>query len=171
MRKGFSLIEALAALVVIAAAFIGFAPLYKTLLTDIPRSRKLVGTNTSLLNMLARMHNDIDVATGLPQSFGAYSAGDEQLLIELADGVICYRFEEGKVIRRNLSDGPQGGANKAEVWSVPQGKVRWRLRREGDRGYAVEVSTHIEDEVGGRVKKRMAASHLYFLGALREVSR
>ncbi len=171
MRKAFSLVELLTVMVVFASVSVAFAGLFTTVITDIPKSYRVVQENTSLLSMLGQMRKDIDVAKGLPESFAGYTTDDDLLLIELPDAMICYQLKNGEVLRRRLSRQrrPQeNGGEDTRVWSVPHAKVEWRLARGDDKAYAVEVRTHIEYEVRGHRQKKMANSHLYFVGALPE---
>ena len=165
MRKGFTLVEVLVVLAVLPFMMIVFGGLFNTLIKDIPRSHRVVQENTSLLSMLDRIQKDIDKAKGLPESFGEYTTGDKLLLIELAEGMICYQLKDEKVLRRKLTDNKQSNALEQTVWSMPHAKVKWQVRRKNGGGYAVEVQTHIEHIVQGHWEKKMANSHLYFVGA------
>jgi len=164
MRKGFTLVEVLVVLAVLPFLMIVFGGLFNTLIKDIPRSHRVVQENTSLLSMLDQIQKDIDKAKGLPESFDEYTTSDKLLLIELAEGMICYQLKDEKVLRRKLTDNQQSNALEQTVWSVPHAKVKWQVRRENGGGYALEVQTHIEHIVQGHWEKKMANSHLYFVG-------
>lgn len=166
MRKGFTLVEVLVVLAVLPFMMIVFGGLFNTLIKDIPRSHRVVQENTSLLSMLDWIQKDIDQAKGLPESFDEYITSDKLLLIELAEGMVCYQLKDDKVLRYTLTDSQQSNALEQTVWSVPHAKVEWQVRRKNGGGYAVEVQTHIEHIVHGRWEKKMANSHLYFIGAL-----
>ncbi len=205
MRKGFSLIEMLAVMVVIPIVLVALASVFTTVITDIPRSYRVIQTNTTLLNMLEQMRNDINTATcaeantgagrGLPESFSRYATKDGLLLIEMSDAVISYqvnppyvwRIKDDKALRRDLtadacperpvvsevepSRGDDSEVKNTRVWSVPHAKVEWQVRRENGKGYAVQVKTHIEHKVRGHWERKMANSHLYFVGALQDALR
>lgn len=172
MRKGFSLIEMLLVIVIIPVVLVAFAPLFRTLISEVPRSCRIVQENTNLLNMLRQMNNDVDSATALPETFAGYTTDDKLLLIELAEGMICYQLEDDKIIKRSLNSRKLHQEDSGEVmrdWLTPHGKVEWQVWRRNGEGYAVEVKTCIEYKIQGHWQKRMANSHLYFVGALREV--
>lgn len=169
MRKGFSLLELLAVLVIFASVSFALAPVFTTVCSDIPRSYRVAQENTSLLNMLGRMQKDIDTAKQLPDSFAGHTTDDKLLLIESADGCICYQLIDGKVLRSRLTNAEQDTGKDTMVWSVPHAKVEWQVWRKNREGYAVEVKTHIDHDVRGHPQKKMANSHLYFMGAFREV--
>jgi len=171
MRKGFSLIEMLTVIVVLAAILLAIVPAFTTLISDIPRSYRVAQANTSLLNMLEHLRKDIDAAKGLPQSFGGHTVNDSLLLIESADDVLAYQLKPDQVLRQSLKDPQQAGGEGTTVWSIPNARVEWHVWKKGNKGYAVEVKTHIGHNVGGRLEKKMANSHLYFVGAFREVSK
>jgi len=171
MGKGFSLIEMLIAIVILAAILLGMVPAFTTLISDIPRSHRVAQANTSLLNMLEHLHKDIDAAEGLPQSFAGHTANDRLLLIESADDVLAYQLKPGQVLRRSLKYPQQAGGEGATAWPIPNAGVEWHVWKKGNKGYALEVKTHVGCNVGGRMEKKMANSHLYFVGAFREVSK
>ncbi len=168
MRKAFSLVELLTVMVVFAAVSVAFAGLFTTIITDIPKSYRVVQENTSLLSVLGQMRKDIDRAKALPQSSAGHTTDDDLLLIELPDAMICYQLKNGEVLRRRLTDAQEDAGEDTKVWSVPHARVECRLWKKDDKAYAVEVRTHIEYEVRGHRQKKMANSYLYFVGALPE---
>ena len=165
MRKGFTLIEVLIVIITLPVVALVLDGLFNTLLTDIPRSTRVVQDNTTLLNMLGQIQQDIDAAKALPDSFAGHTTNDRLLLIELAEGMICYQLKDGRVLRRKLTD-TQQGREEARVWSMPNAQVEWRVWRQQGHGYAVEVKTHIKHKLRTKSQKKMANSHLYFLGVL-----
>jgi prepilin-type N-terminal cleavage/methylation domain-containing protein len=166
MRKGFTLVEILVVIIVLPFVFIALDGLFKTLITDIPKSYPVVQENTSLLNMLEQMRQDIDKAKTLPESFAEHTTSDELLLIELKDGVICYKITNGQVIRSKLSQTQQTDPEETRSWSLPRAKIQWKVCKKNGKGHAVEIKTHIDYKYRGHWKKKMANSHLYFVGAL-----
>ncbi|MBW7992709.1 MAG: prepilin-type N-terminal cleavage/methylation domain-containing protein [Planctomycetes bacterium] len=166
MRKGFTLVEVLTVVIVLPFMIVVLDGLFRTLIKDIPRSYKVVQANTSLISMLKEMQQDIDKAKGLPQTYNEYSSGDKLLLIDLPEGMICYQFKDDKVLKYILADNQPNNTEEQRVWSVPHAKVRWKVWRKDMSGYAVEVRTHIDYKLKSHLEKKMANSHLYFVGAL-----
>lgn len=180
MRKGFTLVEVFVVVIILPFIMLVLDDFFRTLIKDIPRSYQTVQENAGLLSMLEQMQKDIDKAKGLPESFGEYTTGDKLLLIELPEGMICYQLKDEKVLRRKLTDNQQINDLGQTVWSIPHAKVEWQVwRKDGDgpptAGFdwnpallgAVEVKTHIEHKIrGDHLEKKMANSHLYFVGAL-----
>ena len=165
MRKGFSLVELLLVLAVISIVSVPLAGLSTTTLRDIPRAYKMIESNTSILNALKQIHKDVNVAKGFPKSFDGFTANSDTLLIELANSTICYQLKDGEIVRQTLADTKVEHDEKIINWAVPQGKVKWRVWQKNGKDYAVEVKTYIEQKSGEHLEKKMANSHLYFVGA------
>jgi prepilin-type N-terminal cleavage/methylation domain-containing protein len=164
--KGFTLVEIMVVVIILPFVFVIMDGLFRTLLAEIPWSWRIAQENTVVINMLERMHQDLDKAKGLPTSFAGQAANDELLLIELADGLICYQLKDGQVTRRRLTGIRKGDAEETRVWTVPHAKVEWKIWTQNGQGYAVETKTSIEYENRGQWNRKMANSHLYFVGAL-----
>lgn len=165
--RGFSLIEVVAVLAIVIVLSIPLATLSTTTILDIPQFYRAVQTNTTMLNMLGRLHKDINAAVQLPESFAEYTAGDKVLLIKLTDGLVCYQLENKKVIRRNLTSNEED----TTIWPVPNAIIDWRVWRNNGNGYAVEIQTCIERQRSGALEKKMENSHLYFVGAYQETEK
>jgi len=166
MRKGFSLVELLVVVVVLPFVFLLFDGLFKTIVSEIPTSVRLIQENTSLLNVLRQIQQDTDKALSLPKSFAGQTAGDHVLLIELSEGVICYQLKDGQIVRQKLTDTSQGKAEEPRIWHIPHANIEWKLWERNGQGYAVETNTHLEYSRRGQWKQKMAHSNLYFAGAL-----
>jgi len=166
MRRGMTLVEILVVVIVLPFAMVAFDVLFRSILSDIPRSTRLVQENTTLLNMLEQVRQDISAAKALPESSGQYTAGEGLLLIEIADGVLGYQLSHGKVLRYRLTGRQEEQEENARVWPLPNSQVQWRTWREDGRGYAVEVRTAIKYKLRSKYQDRMANSHLYFLGTI-----
>jgi len=166
MRKGFTLVEMLVVVVVLPFVFFLFDGLFKTIAGEIPMSVRLIQENTSLLNVLRQIQKDVDRAKGLPKSFAGQTTNDQLLLIKLSEGVICYKLKDGQVVRRQLTDTQQEKQQEPRVWSIPHANIEWKVWERNGQGYAVETDTHLEYKRRGQWIKKMAHSHLYFMGAL-----
>jgi prepilin-type N-terminal cleavage/methylation domain-containing protein len=164
MRNGFTLVEMLAVMIVVTFAFFAFNIIFKDTVMDVPRSTRVVEENTTLLSMIRQMRRDIDSAKGLPESSAGQVASDKLLLLELADGTICYQLEDEGVLRRKLINAELDVADQDETWLLPNSKIEWRIWRKDGIGYAVEVKTHIRHKLREKIEKKMANSHLYFAG-------
>lgn len=164
MRNGFTLVEMLTVIIVVTFVLFAFNVIFNNVLMDVPRSSKVVQENTTLLNMMRQMQKDIDSAKSLPESSAGQVASGKLLLLELADGTICYQLEDGKVLRRKLINAELDVADQDETWLLPNSEIEWRIWRKDGIGYAVEVKTHIRYKLREKMEKKMANSHLYFAG-------
>jgi type II secretory pathway pseudopilin PulG len=168
MRKGFFLVELVVVIAVITLVSVPLARLSTATFRDIPRSYRAINSNTSILNALKQIQKDVNAAKGFPKSFGAYTANNETLLIKLTDNIICYQLKDSQILKLKLANTNAGNAEEITRWPVPKAKVEWQVWRKNNKGYAVEVRTCIEQKSGDRLEKKMANSHLYFVGAYRE---
>lgn len=166
MRKGYTFVEIMLLIVITPFVFLFFDGLFKTFVAEIPWSLRIANEHTSLLNMAERMQKDIDEAKSLPQSYAGHTSNDKQVLIELPEGVICYKFEDSQGIRQKLTNTGQSDAEQPIVWLLPHASIKWKLWTRDGQGYAVETSTYIEHKRRGQWKKKMANTYLYFTGAL-----
>jgi hypothetical protein len=163
MRKAFSIVECITVIAVVAVISIPLGRLFKFMTYDIPKSCKLVESNTSILDVLKHIRKDINSAKGFPQSFQEYSTDANSLLIERQDGAVCYLLRDEKISRIVIND-----ANEKITWQIPNGKIEWRVWRKDGVGYAVEVKKCVELKSYNRVDKRMENSYVYFAGAYKE---
>jgi prepilin-type N-terminal cleavage/methylation domain-containing protein len=162
-REGFTLVEMLVVIVVMPVAAVVLNRLFITFIRDIPKSTAVVQENTILLNMLSQIRNDIDKATGLPTSFEGLTTSDELLLLEQPDGIICYQLKEGRVLRYKLPDTQDADDKETQTWSVPNAVIKWNIWQKDSYGYAVEISTYINQKLRKKMQKKMANSYLYFV--------
>ena len=170
MHNGFSLIEMLAVIALVAFAFFAFNVIFNNTIMDVPRSTRVVQENTTLLNMTRQMQRDIDSAKDLPETSAGHITSDKLLLLELVDGTICYELKDGKVLRRKLINAELDVAQQDRTWLLPNSKIEWRIWRKDGIGYAVEVKTHIRHKLREKMGKKMANSHLYFAGIFAEAA-
>lgn len=161
VRKGSSLIELLVVMAVLSLAAGLTGPMFRVLVREIPRSSEAIEADRAVRRMLERLCRDVDAARGLPRARGAHTSGKRRLLVELPGQTVCYEIDGDTVVRKAL--GP--GTGEPVVWHVPGAKINWRIRREGDRGVGVEVSTWIERRIERRTARRLANAHVFFVGA------
>ena len=102
MRKGYSIIELLVAIGILALLSIGVSRLYQALLGNIPRDLRVVQSNAEIRRALNNIRNDIDRARSLPISYGNIQADETMLLIELPDKLVSYQLSDDKITRREL---------------------------------------------------------------------
>ena len=168
MRKGFSFVECITVLAVIAVISIPLARLSKFMMYDIPKSQKLIESNTSILDALKYIKKDINSAIGFPKSFRIYSTSEKCLLIEQKNNLVCYLLQDGRISRLIISGNGSGDTGENISWQIPDGKIEWQVWRKNGIGYAVEIKKYVELKSYNRVDKKMPNSHVYFAGAYQE---
>ncbi|MBN2137505.1 MAG: hypothetical protein JW720_06845 [Sedimentisphaerales bacterium] len=166
MRKGISFLELIAVLVIFPAIAIGLDGLFRTILVDVPRAGRVVQENTSVLDFIEHIQEDIDHAKALPDSFAGCKTGENVLLIELADEMICYELTEGLAVRRTLGHSEQKPDHETSTWSIPNAHIRWQVWKKEGAGYAVEIENHIRHKHRKKEREKMAGVHVYFVNAL-----
>ncbi|MEK7996524.1 MAG: hypothetical protein AAB403_22210 [Planctomycetota bacterium] len=50
---------------------------------------------------------------------------------------------------------------------MPNSKIEWQIWQKDGQRYAVEIKTHVELKVHGRLEKKMARAHVFYGGVLR----
>ena len=160
MRKGFSIVEVITVLAVLAVISIPLARLARLTTYDIPKSCKLIESNTSILNALKYIKKDVNSAKSFPQTFQKYSASKSCFLIEQQNKTVCYIARQGE-ISRIVIDEEEGKI----TWRVPDGKIEWQVWRKDGKGYALEIEKYLELKSYSRIYRKMPNSYVYFAGA------
>lgn len=168
MRKGYSIIQLLVIISVFSLLAAPLARLSTATLRDIPRSYRMIESNTSMLNALKQIRRDVNAAKGFAGSFDDYIANNETLLIEAANNVICYQFKDGELLRRKFASAGTGTGEEIRRWSIRHGKIEWQLWQKDGRDYAVEINSCIEREIDSWMGRKMANSYVYFAGISQE---
>jgi len=168
MRKGYFLVEIVVVLFIMAMVMVTLERFFRTFTYDLPRSSRLIQENSTFNNAVSHIRADVASAKALSESVGD-SAEPNSLIMELPDGVVSYKFSDGRILR-SFAGGVTDTAAGDMVWSVPHGWIEWRVWHKDKAGYAVEVSACIEDKNFGQIRKKMANNNLFFAGALRETA-
>ncbi|MGB7583023.1 MAG: type II secretion system protein [Sedimentisphaerales bacterium] len=169
MRKGYFLVEMVVVLSIMAMVMAALDRFFGTLIYDLPRDSRLIQENTSLNNVISHIRADVVSAKTLSESVNGPNEPNT-LLMKMSDGVISYKFSNGRVFR-SFVGGATGAASGNMAWSVPHGQIEWRVWNKNKTGCAVEISTCIEDKNFGHIRKKMANNNLFFAGALLEAAK
>jgi hypothetical protein len=167
MRKGYLLAEMIVILSVLMLVLLITGPFFRTLAYELPRNSRLVQESCVLNNVVSRIRADIASAKVLSESVGD-SAEPVLLVMKLPDGMVSYKFNNGRILRREA--GAQNTASGDTIWSVPHGRVEWRVWRRDQTGYAVELRTCIEYKDLGHIQRKMANSYLFFADTVWEAT-
>jgi prepilin-type N-terminal cleavage/methylation domain-containing protein len=162
-RRAFTLVEMLVVITVLPFAAIAFSGLFATSIRDVPRMARMVQENTSVLDLVRHICDDVDAAVGLPDTSGEVRSDDHTLLIALPEGVICYRMEEAGVTRTRLD---QAEPRTEGAWRFRDAVIAWRRWQQGEEAHAVEVRTFLQERIAGKTREKLANSHVYFIGGL-----
>ena len=165
MRKGFSLIELLILIMTIPILMVFIDRFFGTLISQTPRIWNNVQQNTTLINMLGQLQNDIDKATDFPESKADFTSSDKLLLIEQPDALIGYEFGDKKIVRKILT-GSLENASRQKTWVLPDAKIEWKIFKKNGKGYCLEFHNRIEYPKSNGLENQMPNSHLFFIGAL-----
>ncbi len=165
MRKGYTLVEILAVMVIIPFVLLAFNGLFRVFGSDVPRSFRLIQEHATLLDMLQQLEEDVQAADELPQSAGNYTANDTTLLVETDGDIVCYRLEQGRVLRFSTADAGREGFTPV-AWRLPNAQIQWKVWRKNGHGYAVQLQRYIEYGIRRKRQKKLANAHLYFVGTV-----
>ena len=171
MRKGTMLVEMLVVLAVTATVSIALSALFRTLLSDIPRTYQTFNTNHTIQMIIQQIRSDVETSISLSQSSDDQSADEELLLMELPEGVIAYQKNEDRLIRYTFNIDPNSSQYQEKIWHEPQADIQWRLRKRKDKNYAVEVSTSVEYKTSGRTRNLLANSYIFFMNVYAEADK
>jgi hypothetical protein len=168
MRKGYLFVEMAVVIFVMAIVMVTLERFFRTFTYDLPRNSRLIQENHTLSNAVSHIRADVALAKALSRA-GGDSNEPNTLFLELSNGSVSYKFSNGRILR-SFAGGAADTAAGDMVWSVPHGRIEWRVWNKDKVGYAVEVSTCIEDKNFGHIRKKMANNNLFFAGALRETA-
>jgi hypothetical protein len=162
MRKGYLLVEMIVVIAVLVMVMVTFDQFFRTIIYELPRDSRLVQEDVVLLNAVKNIGADVASAKAVSQKAGG---PDEtpSLVIQQADGVVNYEFENGRILRRK-SGSVQGALPDERTWSIPHGKVDMRVWNAKHGANAVELVACIEYLDLGKTRRKMANSFLFFAG-------
>jgi prepilin-type N-terminal cleavage/methylation domain-containing protein len=161
MRKGFTLLEMLGVVFILSILMIVTAKPMRNVTVEIPRISRDFETNSSMLDCVRKLRKDVEGAAGMEVYPADESVGGKLLMIGSEDGMICYQFGEGTVVRYKTS----GDKGAEYVWKIPNGRIRWQIWHESGAPAAVEVSTSVARKIAGKVRDRLQNSYVFFVGA------
>ena len=163
MRKGYLLNEMLVVIAVLAITLGLCTKLLKGVISDIPKMQKDFQSNVSINHMLDRLQNDIEAAIALPKKTAKLDSDEKTLLIALDDSVLVYTLEDDRIVKSKIGPADQTKLEIIDTWHAPNAKVSWKVWRNHGNN-AIEVTTYIERNRHGKLKKKLKNSHVYFVG-------
>jgi hypothetical protein len=169
MRRGATLLEILAAMPIFMAVVVLFSALFPDVILTPSRLERSSQTAVGLSHFAGCVRSDVEAALSVPAEFAGRSSGDDTLILEFADGMICYTPGDGEdeLVRLALPTTPGGEEQVTNSWSLPGAAVSFELLREQDEPYAAVLRTGVIQEATGRREKLNAAEVLFPLGLQR----
>ncbi|MBN1766491.1 MAG: hypothetical protein JW860_14650 [Sedimentisphaerales bacterium] len=165
MRKGFMLVECIVAITILASVMVTLSALFKTLLSDIPRTYRTYQTHSTMQSMIRTLRSDLDRARSLPRTAGMEMVNGKVFFIELPEHTLAYRLYEDQIIRQTLNADPCSPDHFEQVWTVVRGHIDWQVWVKNDKGYAVEITTSVDPLSAQRPKRLLANSCVLFLNS------
>lgn len=163
MRKGYLLNEMLVVIAVLAITLGLCTKLLRGVISDIPKMQKDFQSSFSVNDMLDKLQTDIEGAVALPKETAKLKSDEKTLLIAMEDSVLVYYLEDDNVIKSKILPGSPTESELVTKWHIPNAKISWKTW--GDDDYtAIEVTTYIERNIQGNVRKKLKNSHVYFVG-------
>lgn len=166
MRKAFTLAEMVVVIAVLPFATIALSRVFATFIRDVPRMTRVVERNTTVLDMVRQLRDDMDRAVALPDPIEDKRNDDRTLLIGLPHRVICYRLGQGRAVRSVLRQDGQAEAQDERTWAFPDAVVTWSRWKHDETAYAVELRTLVKQRIGRRLKDKLPNSYVLFVGGM-----
>lgn len=162
-RSGFSLIEILVVIPLIIAAWLLISVLAPATIRDVPRLSQTLSRHRHVQHFLARLQQDTDAATQLPERIGSEAVDSQKILLQTPGGALAYEVRDGKVIRKTLT-----GPSKGETieWELPEALVEFHRWVRDENAYAVDVHTALIEKRQGQTLERFENHHVFFLHAM-----
>jgi nitrogen fixation/metabolism regulation signal transduction histidine kinase len=153
---------------IMAMVMVTLERFFRTFTYDLPRNSRLIQENHTLSNAVSHIRADVALAKALSRAGGDFNEPNT-LFVELSNVAVSYKFSDGRILR-SFAGSATGSASGDMMWSVPHGRIEWRVWHKDKTGCAVEISTCIEDKSFGHIRKKMANNNLFFAGTLRETA-
>ena len=161
---GWALLEVIAVVAVLAATMALTGGIFRTLVRDVPRAGRAVEAHWLIGNLLLRMQQDMDEASGVPVRFTGLLAEQAALAMMFKpEGTVAYEVRGERVVRLLLAgDGP---GKETASWQLPDTSIRFKLWEQEGNGRGIEVRTAVLVEAGGQKHERLVNTRLFFPGA------
>jgi len=163
-KRAFALVQVLVVVLILPLVMVAISGLFRTFGYDVPRMNRLVQQNATIQHLLDQMRRDMAEATALPKEFENRRADETSLLIRQTDAVVCYRLEDGRVVRTVLGV-PEGDER---VWSARDAVIEWKPWAQDGSACAVEIHSYLKQRVHGHLMRRFSNSYVFFTHRLPE---
>jgi prepilin-type N-terminal cleavage/methylation domain-containing protein len=168
IRKGFTLMEMIVMVAILAAVAVVCDSLFHSLLSDVPQAYKTFNSDVTADSIVDKIRKDMDRAVSLPSSFGSMKTDDHLLLIELPESVIGYRKDEKRLVRETLIIPPDQMQQLKDQWNIESLNLHWTIWNYGGTNHALEISTSVNQKAPHRIEKKLMKAHVFFAHILPE---
>ena len=158
MPKGFTLLELLMAVVIMAIAGTIAAGAFATVMRDIPAEKAAIDEHVTLGAMVRRMRKDVAASTD-----AAALTDPPGIVLTTGGAKVRYVGRTGQVERTEEVAGKSDGP-KPMIWLIPHGQVQWSVRKLEDGHTVVEVRTEVTPASPARGAQTLTNAHLLVLG-------
>lgn len=169
MNRAFTLIEVVVVLSILPVVMLVMSRIMTTFMRDVPQGMAVVNEQTTVLDMIDAIGDDVRRAIALPDSLGSRQSDGRTLLIALPTGAVAYEQADGRVSRTILDRDGRDDPNAQRQWRVPDAVVDWQRWGQAEAAYAVEVHSYVKQTVDGHPQKKLAQTRVYLLNALGKV--
>jgi len=165
MRKGTTLIEMLWVLFILGLLMLVTVKPMRNISIEIPRISRDFETNTSMLDCIRNLRKDVETAAGMEVYPTDEIVGGKLLMIGSQDGMICYQFGKGTVVRYRVGKYARKDKSTEYVWKIPNGHIGWEIWHESGKPMAVEVTTAVSRKIAGKYRDRLQNAYVFFVRA------
>lgn len=165
MRKGMTLIEMLAVVFILGILMLVTVKPIRNVAVEIPHISLDFETNSSMLDCVGILRKDVEGASGMEVYPSDESVGGKLLMIGSQEGMICYQFGKGTIVRYRMGGHASKDKGAEYIWKIATGRIGWEIWHESGEPVAVEVTTAVVRKIAGKYRDRLQNSYVFFVGA------
>jgi prepilin-type N-terminal cleavage/methylation domain-containing protein len=162
-RSGFTLLELMVVLPVMAAAALIFRQLLTQMVRDVPRQADVASTSGDIQTILARMQRDFDAAGSLPPSLDGQGADETRFWLTTDGRVLRWQVKDGQLSRDEYAAGADRKHLHQTQWPLRQAKLRFERLPDGG---AVAVHSAVTYRSMGRAMDKLVNAHVFAISGL-----
>jgi type II secretory pathway component PulJ len=162
-RSGFTLLELMTVLPLMAATALIFGLLLTEMVIDVPEMETVTFAGGDIQTVLTRMQRDFDMAGSLPPFVNGQSA-DETLLWLATDGrVLRWQVKDGQITRDEYDAGADGKHLHQTQWSPRRAKLQFERLPDAQ---GVAVHSAVEYRTLGHAGDRLVNTRVLRIASL-----
>ncbi|OHB56517.1 MAG: hypothetical protein A2Y07_09350 [Planctomycetes bacterium GWF2_50_10] len=163
MKKAFALVEILALLAVLVALGPVLSSLFRTALQEIPISVKAVDSDAIVSSLIDKISADASLAltASAPKP---QDPNTSVLLIKTPNNSIRYLFAKDSITRQLADPNDPSKFEENTAFEPSNAQIDFRLAPLNGLP-SIQITRSIQYKYLGRLRKRFANSHIFFIGA------